>query len=212
MSDGPQLALFDFDKTLVANDSFRLFADMGAGSAIGRGLVFGFAAVCKLGWIDNRRYKELVLDRVWRRRPAEERSKLLREHALAMRSMEIADVWNCLRAHLEAGDVVAVLSASPEFYLAPYLKAVSPAIEVHGSKVDEASAGTTLDNLFRDQKARRAKEIVERVKPRHTVVYTDHIDDVGLMKLADEVHLVRPSERMQEQVREAGIAFEVMAP
>lgn len=212
MSDGRRLALFDFDKTLVSSDSFRLFADMGAGSAIRRGLVFAFAAVCKLGWIDNRRYKELVLDRVWKTRPPEERSALLRDHAEAMRAIEITSVWSRLRAHLDAGDHVAVLSASPEFYLVPYLDAVSTAIEVHGSKVEDVASGTRVDNLFRDQKAARAKEIVERANPSHTVVYTDHIDDVGLMKLADEVHLVRPSERMQEQVREAGIVFEVLAP
>jgi hypothetical protein len=34
----------------------------------GRALVFSFAVVCKLGVIDNQRYKELVLNRIWKGR------------------------------------------------------------------------------------------------------------------------------------------------
>ena len=61
MSEGSVLALFDFDKTLVSRDSFRLLGDLGARSALERGKLFGDAVVAKLGGMTNERYKERVL-------------------------------------------------------------------------------------------------------------------------------------------------------
>ena len=68
MSESSVLALFDFDKTLISRDSFRLLAEIGARSFFERWLLFLYAGITKLGWIDNRRYKGLVLDRIWRGR------------------------------------------------------------------------------------------------------------------------------------------------
>lgn len=211
MSGEIVLALFDFDKTLVSRDSFRLFGELAARSRCEHAVLFLIAGITKLGWIDNTRYKERVLDRVWRRRPAHERSELLERHARAMSRLGIEPAWARLHAHLERGDHVAVLSASPDFYLAPYLERISPAIEVHGSTVEEKESGVRISNLYRQAKANRAAQIVATIAPARTIVYTDHRDDIEMMRLADRVVLVRPQDTTRQQVHEAGIEFEVLA-
>ncbi|MBW1886215.1 MAG: haloacid dehalogenase-like hydrolase [Deltaproteobacteria bacterium] len=211
MSEGSVLALFDFDKTLISRDSFRLLAEMGARSAFERWLLFVYAASAKLGWIDNRRYKTLVLYRIWRGRPAGEREELIDAHGSAMRALSIDAAWMRLRAHLENGDRVAVLSASPEFYLVPYIASISPEVAVHGSMVLETPEALRVENLYRERKAARAAELIERYEPSRVIVYTDHRDDIALMRLADHVVLVRPQAATRQLVREAGIEFEVLA-
>lgn len=211
MSERSTLALFDFDKTLVSRDSFRLLAEIGARSGFERWLLFGYAVITKLGWIDNRRYKILVLDRIWRGRPNPEREALIDAHKLALRALSIDSAWRRLRAHLESGDRVAVLSASPEFYLEPYLTSISTEIEVHGSKLRESPEALEIENLFRERKAARANELIERYEPSRVIVYSDHRDDIELMRLADHVVLVRPQSATENFVRNEGIEFEVLA-
>jgi phosphoserine phosphatase len=210
MSDGLVLALFDFDKTLVARDSFRLFAEMGACSLFERWLLFAYAASAKLGWLDNQRYKTLVLDRIWRGRSTGEREELIGAHQVAMRALSIDAAWMRLRAHLDSGDRVAVLSASPEFYLVPYIASISPEIGAYGSMVLETPEALQVENLFRECKAARAAELIERYRPSRVVVYTDHRDDIELMRLGDRVVLVRPEATTQQLVRDEGIEFEVL--
>ncbi len=211
MSEGSVLALFDFDKTLVSRDSFRLFADMGARSLLERGRLFAAAAISKLGWMTNTRYKERVLDRVWVRRTEAERAGLLEAHAIEMEGLAIEPAWTRLRAHLDQGDHVVVLSASPRFYLGPFIEKVSAAIEVHGSEVTLEGRHAKVENLYREAKAERGRAILERLQPNRTIVYTDHRDDIPLMQLADHVVLVRPEDTTRQRVQEAGIEFEVLA-
>lgn len=211
MSQGSVLALFDFDKTLVSRDSFRLFGELGARSLFERAGLFGLAVASKLGHLSNRRYKERVLERVWVRRSESQRAGLLEAHAIEMEALAIEASWRRLHAHLEAGDHVAVLSASPSFYLEPFLGRVSPAIEVHGSAVEIDGGKARVTNLYREAKAERGREVADRHPGARKIVYTDHRDDIPLMRLADHVVLVRPEDTTKLRVEEAGIAFEVLA-
>ncbi|MFT5440978.1 MAG: phosphoserine phosphatase [Myxococcota bacterium] len=210
MTPASQLALFDFDKTLVSRDSFRLFGNLGAQSAVRRATLLAYAVLAKLGTFDNRRYKELVLDAVWCGRDQEEQQLLLDTLNSAMGDLAIDSAWERLHQHLGQQDGVAVLSASPEFYLAPYLASVSSEIEVHGSQVVVGEDGVHVDNLYRERKAARARQVIERRRPERVVVYTDHRDDIALMSLADEVVLVRPTGATLSAVRNAGISFETL--
>jgi len=210
MTQSRVLALFDFDKTLVARDSFRMLGELGARSSLERALLFAYAGVTKLGWIDNTRYKELVLTRIWCGRTEAERAQLLDALSESIRASSIEATWARLREHLDRGDRVAILSASPEFYLGPYMASISGDIQVLASSVEETGAGVVVDNLFRDRKATRAKGLIEEHIPSRVVVYTDHRDDLPMMKLAQHIVLVRPFEDTIESVRETGIPFEVL--
>ena len=212
MSDGTDLAIFDFDKTLIRKDSFRLFGDLGARSAFEKWLLFGYAATCRLGGIDNRRYKELVLGRVWLSRSPDERETLRGELSEAMRSLAIEPAMDRLREHLGKGHRVAIFSASPEWYLVPYVNSISRKIAVFGSGLEERPDETVkVTNLFRERKAEKAREFVAQYSPGRVWVYTDHRDDLELMRLGDRVVLVWPKASTVEAVRNAGIEFEVIA-
>ncbi len=207
MSDRVELAIFDFDKTLVRRDSFRLFGHLASRSGWERLLLLLYAVVCWLGWIRNRRYKELVLARVWQCRSSAEREALLSELSAAMDPLTIEPAMARLREHLAQGHRVAIFSASPEWYLAPYAHAISPEISVFGSGIEEQPGALRGSNLFRERKAEKAREFIANHGPDHVWVYTDHRDDMELMRLGDRVVLVEPQESTLEAVRRAGIEF-----
>jgi HAD superfamily phosphoserine phosphatase-like hydrolase len=212
MTEGTQLAIFDFDKTLVSRDSFRLFGELGARSGLEKLLLFGFAVMCRFGAIDNCRYKELVLGRVWLGRSPDEREALRDKLSAAMTSLTIEPAMAKLRKHLSEGHEVAIFSASPEWYLRPFVHAISAEIEVFGSLIEERpEGGVRVENLFRERKAEKARKFVERRTPSKTWVYTDHRDDLELMRLGDRITLVRPKQSTIDAVRAAGIEFEVIA-
>lgn len=211
MTDPRTLAIFDFDKTLVARDSFRLFGGLGASGPLERARLFGYAALARVGVISNTRYKVLVLRRVWLRRQAAARTVLLARVQAALEGLVIASTDTALRAHLQRGDRVAVLTASPEFYIAPFLADISPAIELHGSQVEERDGKIRVDNLYGKRKAAVAGTLISEMEPGLVHVYTDHEHDIALMRLAGRVSLVRPRAATITAVEKAGIEFDVLA-
>jgi HAD superfamily phosphoserine phosphatase-like hydrolase len=211
MSIDDEIAIFDFDKTLIGQDSFRLFGSLAARSGAERLLLFLYAVACRLGWISNERYKELVLGRVWQPRSADQRDVVRDELAAAMRAIAIESAMARLRQHLAEGHRVAIFSASPLWYLEPFVHSISPDISVFGSDIEERDGAVHVDNLFRERKAEKAREFVAQHAASRVSVYTDHKDDLELMRLGDRVTLVRPSQATLDEVRRAGIEFEVIA-
>jgi phosphoserine phosphatase len=47
-------------------------------------------------------------------------------------------------------------------------------------------------------------------QPKKVILYTDHHDDMPLMKLSDFTYLVRPSEKTKTAALDANIAFEIL--
>jgi len=205
------LAIFDFDKTLVARDSFRLFGGLGASGPVERALLLGYAALARIGVISNTRYKVLVLRRVWQRRQAPARAVLLTRVQEALQGLVVESTVTALRAHLDRGDRVTVLTASPEFYIAPFLADISPAIELHGSQVQERGGKTRVENLYGKRKAAVAGTLITEMQPGLVHVYTDHEHDIALMRLAGRVSLIRPKAATIAAVEKAGIEFDVLA-
>ncbi len=211
MTDPRTLAIFDFDKTLVARDSFRLFGGLGASGPAERALLFGYAALARIGVISNTQYKVLVLRRVWLRRRAPARAVLLTRVQEALQGLVVETTATALRAHLQRGDRVAVLTASPEFYIGPFLADISPAIELHGSQVEERDGKIRVENLYGKRKAAVAGILISEIQPGLVHVYTDHEHDIALMRLAGRVSLVRPKAATIAAVEKAGIEFDVLA-
>jgi phosphoserine phosphatase len=116
-----------------------------------------------------------------------------------------------MQAHLARGDRVIVLSASPTFYLAPFLREISPDVEVHGSGVDESN-GVRVTNLYGKAKAAIAGGLIADSQPDETHVYTDHRHDLALMKLADRTTLVGPNKATVAAVDDAGLTYEIWLP
>ncbi|NIS31974.1 MAG: hypothetical protein GWO04_19360, partial [Actinobacteria bacterium] len=90
---------------------------IGASGPVERVLLLGYAVASKLGLISNGRYKELLLGRVWLRRSSRERTALLEALHDALRAVTIEPTVEALQSHVRRGDVVAVVTASPELYV-----------------------------------------------------------------------------------------------
>jgi HAD superfamily phosphoserine phosphatase-like hydrolase len=204
------LAIFDFDKTLIRQDSFRIFSLHAATTHRQRVLMWLLAAFCKLRLIGNEAYKTAVLRRIWYSRSAIEQRDVLAAFLEYLRSLENELVVRRLRLHLDSNDRVAVFSASPEFYLRPFVSSWSSRIDVFGTLVRQQNPGLVVENMYGTAKASAASSLIEQYKPEHIYVYTDHVSDLPLVRLAHEVFLVRPSRRLLQTVRKLRIPFEVI--
>jgi phosphoserine phosphatase len=202
-----ELAVFDFDKTLVAADSFRLFSRMAAASGREHTYALLLAALCKAGLISNVAYKERVLQRLWYGRTADEQAKFLAGLYGQLERLAHGAVVRRMREHVDLGHQVVVLSASPALYVAPFVHQVwSDEIEVLASRFGHGEGG----NLYGAQKAEVTRRLIEATLPRVVWVYTDHRSDLPLMEMAHHVGLVRPSAGLLRTLRARGIAFEIM--
>jgi len=208
MPTGKQLAVFDFDKTLVARDSFRLFSRMAARSRREHTLALLLAVLCKVGLIGNAAYKEQLLQRLWYGRKPDEQAEVLTRLYAQLERLAYSAIVCCLREHLREGHQVVLLSASPALYVAPFVREVwSAEIEVFASRFEHGES----DNLYGARKAQVLRSLIDTRRPEVVWIYTDHRSDIPLIEMAHRVRLVRPSARLLRTLRARGVAFEVMA-
>ena len=210
MKNNNVLSIFDFDKTLIRKDSFRIFSLLASEKIWKKELVLFLALCSKAGLISNKRYKEWVLRIVWLTKNEKERERLLQELHLEFRRLQNPNVLNLLKNHIERGDCVVVLSASPAFYLRPYVRFWSKDVEVFGSELQIVNGKIKFQNLYALQKALCAKSIIEQKRPSSVWVYTDHISDLPVIQLADRVRLVNPSVKLCDRLHRLNIAYEIV--
>ena len=203
------LSIFDFDKTLIKKDSFRIFSLLASDNAWKKIIVYFLALCHKSKIISNSFYKVNVLRIVWFSKNKRGKELFLEEFYKALKKIENKRVLNALKKHLEIGDKVVVISASPLFYLEPYVKLWSDNIEVPGSKFRSIGGETEFFNLYGDQKVLGAKEIIQKMRPDVVWVYTDHISDLPLIKLADKVRLINPSAKLIKKLNQLKIDHKI---
>ena len=204
------MTIFDFDKTLVRIDSFRLFAHLIAGTIRGRLWCLWLAVLCKFRFMSNTRYKERILETFWFSRTPESRAAILESFHRQLHEKQNALVTSYMLEHARNGDSVAVISASPEFLLKPFMHSLCPSAQVRGSTVREDGPSVIVKNLRGDRKAEAARALIEKDRPRRIFVYTDDIVDLPLVRLCDRAVLVRPSRRFVREVEKLGIQFETI--
>jgi phosphoserine phosphatase len=203
------LSFFDFDKTLIKGDSFRIFSLLASDKARQKALVLFFALCHKLKLISNSFYKESVLRAIWIDKNSREKELFLRKFHGVLRKIENKQVVNALKGHLDSGDKVVVISASPLFYLESYVKLLSENIEVIGSKFRQAGRKIEFLNMYGRKKVLCAKAIIEKINPRTIWVYTDHVSDLPLIRLADKVRIIKPSSQLIRKLNQLRIEFEI---
>jgi HAD superfamily phosphoserine phosphatase-like hydrolase len=204
------LVMFDFDKTIIKKDSFRIFGKLAARNIWERCLVLTLAICCKIKLITNTKYKEIILTQIWNNQNDQEQKAILDKLHNELRSLKILAVYHALKKHVEAGHDVVVISASPTFYLKPFINHWFKSIEVYASKIKIKNKRLIINNLRGPKKALRAKAIIKKRKPEHVWVYTDNISDFPIIQLADRVTLVNPSRMFSRRLSKAGIKFEII--
>jgi phosphoserine phosphatase len=172
--------------------------------------VLGLAVCCKFGLLNNSAYKSLVLTRVWPENRMRHRDAVLQRFFHRLRRLENSRVIDRLKRHLGRGDDVAVLSASPEFYLSSFVQSWSADIRVLGTRTRHVDGRVEVENLHGDAKAACGQTLIDELRPDVIWVYTDHIDDLPLIRLATHIGLVSPSARLTRSLERSGIKFEII--
>lgn len=142
------VAIFDFDKTLVSRDSFLIFSLYASESRADKLMAIVFALLCNRGWLTNSQYKLLILNRVWKNKSAMARGATLSRLYARLHELVRRPVMFQLQKHISQGAHVVVISASPDFYLEPFLNSYNSNIRVFGSMVDLGKSPTLLNNLY----------------------------------------------------------------
>jgi len=210
METNSVLALFDFDKTLITTDSFRLFVRTCAASPGDHLRLIASTVLCRAGVVSNLRYKQYLLQRVWYCRPLEVQKTLLKRFCGVAGRRQNSTVVGRLLDHARKGHTLAVLSASPQFYLEPVVHAICPTVEVYGSQVSFDGNRVEMVNLYGQDKAERAEALIRDLNPQRVHVYTDHLSDLPLLRLADSATLVRPRRRLLREMRRLRVEFETI--
>lgn len=201
------LAIFDFDKTIVAKDSFRIFSLIASKTWPKKAVVSLLAVIGKVGFISNDRYKRLVLRVAWDRKVEQQKALALQDLYQKLDGIRIAEVAELLQEHLSCNHYVAVLSASPAFYLKPYFQSWVNNVRVFASEYGQCDGKPFFRNMYMTEKLSCAGQLMKELSPDRVIVYTDHISDAPIMKIADCVRIVRPSIRLRRKLEEMGIAY-----
>ncbi|NIS31973.1 MAG: hypothetical protein GWO04_19355, partial [Actinobacteria bacterium] len=74
----------------------------------------------------------------------------------------------------------------------------------------ESGDRVRVDNLYGERKAVAAAELIAASGAGIVHVYTDHADDLALMKLADMITLVDPPQSTIAAADRAGLTYEIL--
>ena len=109
MKNNNVLSIFDFDKTLIRKDSFRIFGLL-ASEKIWKKVLVLFLALCsKAGLISNKSYKAWVLRIVWLTKDERERERLLLGETKLR--PEIKELFPHLKMHIKVFELLSIFGA-----------------------------------------------------------------------------------------------------
>ena len=212
------LTLFDLDGTLIPTDSDHAFGDF----------------LVRAGWVDSAEFKrrndafyaqymdgtldlEAYLDfatSAWRDRHPDEaqamRERFMREEmAPALRPQALALV----RRHQEAGDLVAIVTATNEFVTRPIADAFGVqeliALELHRDAQGRVTGAIKGVPTFREGKIRRVLDWLGERAHRwdqfeRITFYSDSTNDLPLLEKVSHPVATNPSPALEQIARERG--------
>ncbi len=199
-----KLALFDFDDTMIRGDSIarlvrRLYIK-GHLSTGGLLKTLWGTLLWKLGRMPVEDIKTLSLSPLVRM-PREEAAAFCRRFV----EEELVpglypDAVKQMQRHRDAGDLVLLVSASPEVYLA-YLADVLPVDGIIATRTD--GQFRVVLNVVKDEKNRQItlwlKERGIEADWAHSAAYGDSSNDLHMLGMVGKPHLVNPSRKTRKR-------------
>lgn len=198
-----RLALFDFDGTLTTRDTFVPFlrhvfgsARLLQGLAASSGPLLAYAA----GRIANDVAKECVIAHFLQGRQVEDLRAAGSTFATdKLPALLRPQMLEALRAHRDAGDTCALVSASLDLYLEPWARAHRFDAVLCSRLAEDADGRVTgrLEprNCHGAEKARRIAEWLAGRVPTHITAYGDSRGDHEMLALAHTAHWIGPKAR-----------------
>lgn len=212
------LAVFDIDGTLVAGPSTekRFFLHLLRSGRIGPRQLLAFVAFT-LRQLPGHGRHVLKKNKAYLT-GLRERDVQALASAWVQSALEQAWFQPCiarLRAHRESGDIIALVSGTPQF-VADAIGAALGVTEVVGTRCATCdgrySAGPPLSHPFASVKVAVVQELAKRhqVNARDITAYGDSIYDLPLFETAGTPVAVRPDEQLLAVAEAAG--WEVLGP
>lgn len=191
MREKRDLALFDFDGTITAKDTFIPFLSFAFGWAKTLFLLVYLSPVaifCLLGFCSRKKFKEAFFKRTirgWSREKFESTAndfykqkvkKLLKESALDQ-----------IKTHLSRGDDVSLVSASPQDWLKPFtddqkINLIATKLEIKEGIYTGKISGK---NCRKAEKVSRVMEIYNLKDYNEIYAYGDSDGDAEMLAIAD---------------------------
>jgi HAD superfamily hydrolase (TIGR01490 family) len=212
------LALFDLDGTLIPGDSDHAFGEF----------------MITLGWVDAdqhrrrndefyRQYLAGTLDidayvafstQAWRQRPAAEQQAASRRFIAEVIRPQMQPVaFELLQRHRDAGDLIAIVTATNEFVTRPIAEAFGVehllAVDLERDASGAATGRVAGVPSFREGKIARVHQWLASLG--HTlagfercVFYSDSTNDLPLLEIVSEPVATNPSPALEAIARERG--------
>ena len=206
-----RLALFDLDGTLIAGDSDHAFGEF----------------VVAQGWADAeqhrqrndafyRQYQAGTLDiaeyivfstGAWRERSLEDQAGLIQRFMHEVMAPQLLPPARALlQAHRDAGDLVAIVTATNEFITRPIADALGVphllAVQLERDFAGRATGRIRGTPSFREGKIARVHQWLAELGLQwadfeHTVCYSDSTNDLPLLDLVSEPVATNPSAALE---------------
>jgi len=213
-----RLALFDLDGTLIAKDSDHAFGE----HLVARGWADGaeFAAANDrfyqqylAGALDIDAYIDFAT-RPWRDRSVAEQAEVLGSFMReVMRPLLRERARSLVRSHLDAGDRVAIVTATNEFITRPIADAFGVDTLI-ATELERDAAGRVTGRIrgvpsFREGKIARVEQWLATLGTRladcrASVFYSDSTNDLALLQAVSEPVATNPGPALEALARERG--------
>lgn len=213
-----KITLFDLDGTLIPGDSDHAFGEFlvelgWADASAYRQRNDWFYAEYQAGRLDLSAYIEFATA-PWRSRCEAELVELQQRFMAQVIAPQIAEAARDLvRSHQQAGDRVAIITATNEFITAPIAAAFGVA-ELIALQLERDPQGRVTGAIrgvpsYREGKVERVRQWLARdgatlADCRHLTVYSDSTNDLPLLELASEPVATNPSPALAAVARERG--------
>jgi len=199
-----KLALFDFDDTMIRGDSIarlvRRLYTKGHLSTWGMLKILWGTLMWKLGRLPVEEIKSRSLSPL-ARMTREEAAAFCRqfvEEELVPRLYP--DAQRQMQRHHDAGDLVLLVSASPESYLR-YLKDLLPVADIIATRTD--GQFRVVLNVVKDEKNRQITLWLEErgieADWAHSAAYGDSSNDLPMLGMVGNPRLVNPSRKTRKR-------------
>ena len=211
------LTLFDLDGTLIPGDSDHSFG----GHMVDIGLADGdawrarndqFYADYMAGQLNLAEYIEFTTG-VWRHRPAAELEAIQQRFMAEVMVAEIRpEALALIAKHREAGDLIAIVTATNEFVTTPIARAfgVEHLIAVELERVDDVHTGRIRGTpSFKEGKIRRVHDWLAGLGRQWSdferqTFYSDSINDLPLLEAASHPVATNPAPSLAKIATERG--------
>lgn len=194
------IVVVDLDGTLIKGNSLHVYIKCGLKKAVlDADIPVLFKILCalslrKLRLINHFKMKSIVLKAIF---PCE---KIRVDFTKKINGLRRISLLRKLEQDKKEGKTIILATAAPDIYVPWIWNGVYFASEVRNGKLMKECRG--------EEKALRVRTFADKSKGSVNAVYTDHYDDIPLMRLSqDKVFLVEPDGNTRTRLEQTDIKF-----